>query len=181
MTTRISLQEYRNMAGWSGDARRANPAPKLQEVALHPADTDAYPQTFSNSPLAPAQAGEFSGFTLTLALSPTTNNLFVNVKGKGRVPSAEYMRWTRLAKVALSKVQAQAMGGQFNALVRVPAKMRGDVDNRAKAILDILKKAQLIRDDKFCDALTVMRSHAVAPRTCIVTITHSKFDRDKAA
>jgi Holliday junction resolvase len=86
---------------------------------------------------------------IALPLPPSANNMFVNVRGKGRVRSENYKSWSRTAGLL---IRAQRPG-RFDVPVRVrievnhPRGLGFDIDNRIKAILDALVQYGLLIDD----------------------------------
>ena len=90
--------------------------------------------------------------TAYIALPPpiSTNNLFINVPGRGRVMSKNYKVWKRLVAQVLA---AQNPLPRFALPVEITFYVgeRGigpmDSDNTAKAYLDALKVAGVIHDD----------------------------------
>ena len=80
----------------------------------------------------------------------STNNLFVNVPGRGRVMSKDYTYWKRLAAQTIA---AQLPLPKFALPVQITfyvgEKNTGlmDSDNTLKAYLDALKTAGIIHDD----------------------------------
>jgi len=94
-----------------------------------------------------------------LPLSPTTNNLFVNVPGKGRVASQEYRKWVQTAGLTLNVAKRGQTFGKMLVQVgiMVPRKNRGDIDNRAKAVLDLFTVCGVWDDDKQVERLTIER------------------------
>ena len=80
----------------------------------------------------------------------STNNLFVNVPGRGRVMSKDYTYWKRLAARTIA---AQLPLPKFALPVQITfyvgEKNTGlmDSDNTLKAYLDALKTAGIIHDD----------------------------------
>jgi Holliday junction resolvase RusA-like endonuclease len=99
-------------------------------------------------------------FTVELLPPPSANNAFVNKRnGRGRFKSGEYKRWTAYACAAIKgRVPAKnRVGGKFYVAINLPLKMRGDIDNRIKGILDALVASGRIDDDKHMDELHVCR------------------------
>jgi Holliday junction resolvase RusA-like endonuclease len=95
-----------------------------------------------------------------------------NRAGKKRVSiSPEYASWMRNAdNLALSTGQFRGLKtivGKFEAHI-VLKRVRGDLDNRAKGVLDWLQSRSVIVDDKFCERLTL--EWGEAPTGCRVTV-----------
>lgn len=112
---------------------------------------------------------------LNLPLPPSTNELYRNVPGRGRVKSTAYKQWI---KAATSELWGQKPQGgfpffpdAFSVLVLVPLTMRGDCDNRLKAPIDFLKKGVgCIPDDRKAFETTCRRSAGVPVGTCRVMV-----------
>lgn len=101
-----------------------------------------------------------SGFTVQILPPPSLNNAFVNSKaGRGRFKSDHYRNWCTYACAAIkSAVPSQSrVTGPFVVSINLPAKMRGDMDNRVKGILDALVASTRVDDDRHMDELHVCR------------------------
>ena len=89
--------------------------------------------------------------TYRLPLPPTTNNLFAHY-GSKRYINPQYAAWLRAAGWELQGQRAGSpcplIEGDVQAivLVRRPSK-RADLDNRLKAVFDLLVRQAVIRDD----------------------------------
>ena len=113
-------------------------------------------------------------FTLRLPLPPSTNALFRNVRGIGRVKAVGYKRWL-VAAGAYGIVQKPPGGfphfaRDFEVVILIPAKTRGDVDNRAKAAIDLCTAWQIISDDRHAQAVTIRRVLDMPADECRVTV-----------
>lgn len=99
-------------------------------------------------------------FDLKLLPPPSVNRAFRNVPGKGRVKTRDYRTWCNNAvKAIYAQVRAdRRVAGNVAVTVHLPAKMRGDIDNRIKGLLDALVKSQRIDDDKHVTTLTVRKT-----------------------
>jgi len=84
-------------------------------------------------------------------MPPSSNNMFVNVRGRGRVRSENYRKWSREAGWTLVAQRPP----QFKVPVKIsveihPPNARAfDLDNRKKALLDLLVEHQIIPDDSW--------------------------------
>jgi Holliday junction resolvase RusA-like endonuclease len=102
-----------------------------------------------------------------LPLPPSVNSMFANrgVKGAfdearkanrigqarpaGRVKTASYREWRRQAGLhLLMQGPLQRIAGPVCIHVTITDRACGDLDNRLKAVLDLLVKHQIIEDDK---------------------------------
>lgn len=86
--------------------------------------------------------------TFFLSLPPSTNNLFINIKGRGRIKSSEYRSWLTEMGWQLRIQRAQKMQGNLLVYIALKRpKKRRDLDNTLKPILDLLVTHEVIRDD----------------------------------
>lgn len=88
--------------------------------------------------------------TFTLPMPPSTNALYRNVPGKGRVKTADYKAWIKDAGWQMKLQGASSflyLAGPLELRISLSAKSRIDVDN-IKALPDLLKKMGVIDDDK---------------------------------
>lgn len=111
---------------------------------------------------------------LTLPPPPSTNALFANVPGKGRVRTAAYKRWATAAGwEAKLQAKGETIAGKFRLSIWTPTRV--DLDNSVKAIADLLgpqteKRKHSIGitdDDRYMVELHAYRS--VGPN-CVVEI-----------
>lgn len=120
--------------------------------------------------------------TVTLPLPPSANALFVNAPGRGRFKSAAYKSWLTEAgwcvQTPTRYATVRRVAGPYTLTITVPATMRGDIDNRVKAISDLLVKHGITDDDRAADAVTVRRGATPSAQQCIVEIAPA---RDVAA
>lgn len=109
---------------------------------------------------------------LTLPLPPSVNALYANVRGRGRIKSAAYKKWqlgTGLLLVVQSRGQDD-ISGPYSVAIKLPAKMRGDIDNRCKALLDLLTVTGITEDDRRCQKVEIARSPYVTDGFCEVEV-----------
>lgn len=89
----------------------------------------------------------------TELLPPSTNQLYANVAGKGRVKSERYIQWQNAAGWDF---QRGHISGPFTAEIIICSSRRNkrrDLDNFAKPILDLLVKHGVVDDDSLCQEL----------------------------
>jgi crossover junction endodeoxyribonuclease RusA len=108
---------------------------------------------------------------LTLPVPPSVNTMFRNVPKVGRVKTKAYRQWLKEADqyFFMQKRRIEAVAGEYEVEIRVPKTMRGDVDNRTKAVLDFLVSREITEDDRNCRKVTIERS--ADTWLCEVTIT----------
>jgi len=88
-----------------------------------------------------------------LPMPPSVNSLYTNVSGIGRVKTKLYRKWITEASWMLVTQRNQRgrhkrVEGRVSVTVKAmrPQRVR-DLDNILKAIMDLLKSTQTIRDD----------------------------------
>lgn len=109
---------------------------------------------------------------LTLSWPPSTNNLFLNVNGRGRVPTSEYKAWQRTAGWELQAQRPRKFTVPVEVVVELhpPTRRAFDADGKLKAPIDLLVTHQVIADDsiKYVRSVTAKIVEAGAPCTVIV-------------
>ena len=109
---------------------------------------------------------------LALPYPVTVNRLFVNVRGKGRIPSPAYKQWREDAGWAIKAQRPPKIPGpvEINVALTAPDKRMRDLDNAGfKGVIDLLVTHDIIDGD---DHRTVRRVSAewVDGDPCTVTI-----------
>jgi Holliday junction resolvase RusA-like endonuclease len=109
---------------------------------------------------------------------PSTNHLFANVPGKGRVRSKRYLGWLNAAgwDVAISRARLTHGPVKVTLLVHRTNKRR-DIDNTCKPLLDLLVKQGVLIDDSQVESLTVEWSDVVQGARIFI----EPFRKEKAA
>jgi Holliday junction resolvase RusA-like endonuclease len=86
--------------------------------------------------------------------------------GRKRVfRSKAYTNWIAAADatvMANRQMPKKRIGGLFAAHVTLSQKVRGNIDNRIKGLLDFLQSREIIRNDSDCKRLVVERGEAAA-------------------
>lgn len=103
-----------------------------------------------------------------IPMPPPVNALYANVPGKGRVRTSRYRAWAKAAQAAVeahetawqpaTKALMREMQEGYEAIIHIPERMRGDIDGRIKATLDLFVNMGVTPDDKFCKSVTAFRA-----------------------
>lgn len=94
--------------------------------------------------------------SFTMPTPPSTNHLFRNVKGVGRVKASHYEEFIRLGVAAIRRQNIQPVAGRVVMVIGVERMSdRADIDNRLKAMLDAIVAAGTIADDNLITALAI--------------------------
>lgn len=96
---------------------------------------------------------------VSLPVPPSVNHLFANRKnGKGRIISREYAAWRQEAGYALNLARPQPFGkAPVQVGIFIPDKTKGDLDNRIKALLDLVVTHKVIDDDRQVKRISIER------------------------
>lgn len=107
---------------------------------------------------------------LNLPFPPSLNNLFVNVRGKGRVPSVRYKNWRERATQAMWGQRMIAFSGPVEIHIVYEDAGQADLDNLSKGLIDHLVHHRLIYDDsrKIVRKVTLEWGHV---KGAVVTVT----------
>jgi Holliday junction resolvase RusA-like endonuclease len=107
---------------------------------------------------------ELIEIVLDLPAPPSANAIWRS--GRRRVyRSKAYLDWLRAADVeimARRQMPKKKIDGSFQAHVTLSQKVRGDIDNRVKGLLDFLQSREIIRNDSDCKRLVLERGEAEA-------------------
>lgn len=91
----------------------------------------------------------------SVPLPPSVNRLYYK---SSKAMTTEYRNWRKAFSWLLFQQKAPKFEGPFKVEVVLPAKMRGDADNRLKGILDGLVENRVTPDDKHCVEATARKS-----------------------
>lgn len=84
---------------------------------------------------------------------PSTNALFKNVPGKGRVRTSLYQDWLMMAITAMRQQRVPTVDHRCIVILGVERRsLQSDIDNRLKAALDAMVKADVLADDNLVTA-----------------------------
>jgi Holliday junction resolvase RusA-like endonuclease len=78
---------------------------------------------------------------------PSTNQLFANVPGKGRVPTSHYKQWRVAAGWELGLQWRGRAPLDYRADISLWVPGRADLDNMLKATIDLLVTMHVLHDD----------------------------------
>lgn len=82
-------------------------------------------------------------------LPPSANNLYLNVKGRGRVMSGKYVDWLKTAGLIVNSQIKGRVTGRVDVLIRIEdCHPTRDGDNICKPALDLLVKCGVLEDDR---------------------------------
>lgn len=110
-------------------------------------------------------------------MPPSTNNLFANIPGKGRVKSERYHGWLMAAGWDCRR-KPKIIGPFRISLVFSRGKRRkgSDLDNKIKPILDLLVKHMIIEDDSLCESITAEWKELPAPLSWRAEVWDAELD-----
>lgn len=86
--------------------------------------------------------------TFSLAVPPSTNNLFFNLPGGGRGKTKEYIQWLKNAGWEMVIQKVKPIPGPVYIDIRVEDKGGFDLDNILKPTIDLLVRQSMIEDDR---------------------------------
>lgn len=94
---------------------------------------------------------------ITLPFPPSVNNLFVNVRGKGRVKTDRYRTWRSAAGWDIKAAKPEKFSGpvEISVVYARPDRRRRDLDNLFKAVADALVEFEVLADDSQIQKITL--------------------------
>lgn len=88
--------------------------------------------------------------TASVSMSPSVNNLYANVAGRGRVMTGTYRVWRNSATPYLALALKRFTGPVcIHYTLYLGTQFRGDLSNRIKALEDALVEAGVIEGDTY--------------------------------
>lgn len=108
---------------------------------------------------------------LALPTPPSSNNMFCNSPNGGRFKSAKYTQWLDESGWLLASQKPGRIVGKFQIEVEIkrPTHPKVDLDNRIKALLDLLTKHRVIGDDSMAERITLSWSDTGSGARIILT------------
>lgn len=112
------------------------------------------------------------GFIVEIATPPSLNNAYGNRKKGGRYLKAEARDWKLIwsRAISLQVAKARTIRGAYEVDLFLPAKMRGDADNRIKLALDALVMSGRVPDDAKATKVTASKCESVDPGAAILHV-----------
>ena len=130
--------------------------------------------------MIPARPTNENRRVYSLPIPPSVNRLYANAPGageghKGRRKTAAYRDWLQLAQADLLQARADVspVPPPYGIRITLNIDRRSDLDNRAKAILDLLQSLGVLADDRQVDQLLLERKRSLPDlpaRRCWVTV-----------
>lgn len=117
------------------------------------------------------------GNTVTLRFTmipPSANHAYANVTGRGRVATKALRTWKKDGGWAIALQKTGTFSGDVDIEIKVRRghrQKRADIDNRTKAMLDLLVAHHVIKDDHFVRSVKTSWMDSDAVDACIVTIS----------
>jgi len=109
-----------------------------------------------------------------LPIPTSTNDLHTHGK-RGIFRSKEYRAWAKQAgqELMVQRSRQRMRGlppGPYGVTIWVPFDDAGDIDNRVKALMDLLHSMSVTSDDRLLHDQRVLRSHLTPQGTCQVEV-----------
>ena len=117
-----------------------------------------------------AHETEHVSIFLDLPLPPPTNGLFANKRKGGRHITKRYAAWREEAGWMIQAARCGSIPGPYRFTIMLPLTMRGDVDGRLKAPLDLLVTHGVTDDDRNCVSVRAERTGKVFKDRCRVIV-----------
>ena len=105
---------------------------------------------------------------MLLPLPPSANALWV-VSGNRRVKSAPYRKWLRETRWMVKGKQMPEKTPLYLS-IRAGMNRTGDLDNRIKALSDLLQVAGIVPDDRWIDRIDARRDPFMVTGWCEVSV-----------
>ena len=134
-------------------------------------------QARRNSAVPPPTSSQRRSITFDLPVPPSTNRLHKTDQETGsKFVSRDYRTWQNVASTQIMidragwAKKALPFDQPYVARLRIAASDRADVDNRIKALLDLLVAMQVTPDDRHLLHVSAGRSGLVDAGRCIITV-----------
>lgn len=109
--------------------------------------------------------------TINLPFPPSVNNMFVNVRGRGRVRSDRYLTWSVAAGWDIKAQHVAHIAGPVAVTLAIEEKKgRRDLDNLCKPVLDLLVEHRILDGDDSKTVRAIALTWSSEVKGCRVTI-----------
>ncbi len=107
-----------------------------------------------------------------LPIPPSLNNAYPTNKRTGkRYPSPRLTAWKEMAGWEIKAAKIAKIAGAYKLDIQVHSSLRGDIDNRIKAISDLLVEHGITPDDAKAQSIRIWRSTGqVARGRCAICV-----------
>ena len=105
---------------------------------------------------------------LIIPVPPSVNSMYRNLYGKGRVKTGVYAAWITEAGYRVRAQKPIAIPGKVRVDLTVKRIPNSDIDNRIKAVHDLLQGLSIIENDKFVEEVTARWSDEITEAVVIV-------------
>ncbi len=118
--------------------------------------TAAKPQRSASPTPAPVSGRPDAITFITIPSPPSVNALYRNLPGRGRVKTGVYKDWAGHAGWTLKSQNPAPVPGRVVIVIGIERRNgAADIDNRAKAILDLLVAHKVIKNDNLVTAIAM--------------------------
>jgi Holliday junction resolvase RusA-like endonuclease len=104
----------------------------------------------------------------------SVNRLWRTTKGGGWYPSPAYKQWKEEVGLIANANRVGCVHGTFGVTIRVKASWRGDIDNIAKATLDVFQSLGLIENDRLAQKIVIERCPNTEGMSVLVCSTEKR-------
>lgn len=113
--------------------------------------------------------------SIQMPIPPSVNSLW-RISGRRMYRSKKYMEWIADCTAHIKYIKQPMIDYPFDIEIVVgrPSKRRMDIDNRAKAVMDILEHLSIFKDDCLANKITMQWSNQI--KHCEVKIWKSNLD-----
>ena len=109
---------------------------------------------------------------IVLPAPPSLNNSYASrMDGRGRYATPKLKQWKSDAGWMLKSTDKNRIVGKYRIAISFADTMKGDIDNRIKACLDLLVENRVTPDDRFAWEIICRRSIDVKAGECIVEVS----------
>lgn len=111
-----------------------------------------------------------TAIVLHIPIPPPLAACFTNVPKRGRVTTERYRVWKNAAGWAVKAAKQKPITGPVTVTYAIKPRKGSDIDNRAKAVLDLLTEHKLIEDDSYPTVREVIGRWDESQKECLVFV-----------